>query len=81
MRSPQKEVERLSKNPVRAKQGVLSAIQSSQRQSIHLDLNSFPEQPEGSLFRFSSEEWVRVLAIIRVYLARGKKNSKKKERR
>ena len=77
MRNPQKEFERLSENPVRTKQGAISTIRSS----IFLDLNSFPERPEGSLFMFSPEEWVRALAVIRVYLARGKKNSKKKGER
>ena len=74
MRNPQKEVERLSGNPVWTKQGTISVVRSS----IFLDLDSFPERPNGSLFMFSLEEWVRVVGIMKVYFAREKKNSKKK---
>ncbi len=78
MKNPQKEVERLLKNPVRTPQGDIFVGQARERPSIHLDLNSFPGRPHGSLFMFSPEEWVRAVAIVKVYFTRGKKNSKKK---
>jgi len=78
MRDPQKEVERLLKNPIHTAEGSIFINRAFKRPSIQLDLNSFSGRPHGSLFMLSSEEWIRVVKIMKVYFARGKKNSKKK---
>lgn len=68
MKNPQKAVERLSKEPVKIKEGSLFAIKRRDGSHINLDLNHFPERPYGSLFMFSPEEFARAVEVIKAYL-------------
>ncbi len=69
MKDSQREVERLSENPVHAEDGSIFVDKSYKNDpSIELDLNAFPGRSfGGSLFMFSPEEWVRVVEVMRAY--------------
>ena len=73
MKDPQKELDRLSKNPVHAKDGsVFVNTMFKDRPSIQLDLKPYPGRSQGSFHLFSPPEWVRAIEVMRAYFKQEK---------
>lgn len=84
MRNPQKEVERLLKDPVITKEGYIIVNQRFPTATfIQVTLDPFPDDPEGhrTLIMCPPEVWVQLAAVMDPYFKPRKKKSRKKRRK
>jgi len=83
MKNPQKEVERLLKNPVIGKQGAILVNQEFPTKTfIQVTLDPFPGDPHGrTLLMCPPEIWVLFVEVMKGYFTRGKRGKKKSKKK